>query len=832
MSDTLSFGGWLRGRRKEAGVTQEELADRIGCSPIMIQKIEGGGRRPSGQIAHLLADYFRVPTDEQEAFVTFARTGRAASDSPEPAANGVTGRAPWRSAYRHKTNLPAMLTPLIGRESTEQEIREMLLQPKLRLLTLSGAPGIGKTRLALQVASDLVEHFEDGAYLVDLAPVSDPDLVIPAIVGALGLKETAGQSIEELLLGHVRGRRMLLLLDNFEQVLDAAPAVISLMQASPWLKVLVTSREALHVRGERRFSVPPLELPDLTLTPTSDPEALLLLSHNPAVELFVERTQAASSDFALTEENAEDVAAICISLEGLPLAIELAAARAVMLSPQQIRASLDNRLKLLAYGARDLPLRQRTLRAAIDWSYDLLDEEEQMLFRRISVFVGSCTLPAIEAVCTYEGEDDLSVDTMSRVNSLIDKSLLAKGRPATEPRFGMLETVREYAIEQLEVSQELEAAQRGHADYYLKLAEEAEAQLTGQEQEAWLHRLEEEHDNLRAAMGWCIEKEEAEVALRLSGALARFWYRRGHITEGRKWLDLALATAERRLQLADELTIEGSKSMIEVWAKALNGAGILASIQGDYGGSRSRFKMSLVLARKLGDKQSIVNTLHNLGTGLQEQGDHVSARSMHEESLMLRRELGDKRGVAMSLNNLGIILKEQGDYARARNLQEEGLALRRELGDNWGVAMSLNNLGVVAEEQEDYVSARSYLEQSLALRHDLGDKVGIASCLEELGRVATASTPDNKETQRRAVVLFGAAEALREALSTPLSPVERPLVERGVADLRALLDEATWQAAWAEGASMTMEQAIDAALARGSNAARAGKSSDVGPILN
>ena len=811
MDSSFSFGNWLRGRRKELGVTQEELAESINCSLTTIQKIEAGGRRPSGQIAHLLAEYFRVPADEQEAFVAFARTGRVALGSPEPTANEVGAHAPWRDAYKHKTNLPAMLTPLIGRVSSEREILEILLQPKLRLLTLTGAPGIGKTRLALQVASDLVEHFEDGAYLVDLAPVSDPDLVIPAIVHALGLRETAGQSIEDLLLSHVRGKRLLLLLDNFEQVLDAAPAVVGLMQASPWMKVLVTSREALHVRGERRFSVPPLELPDLNLLAKPDPKAVLLLSQNPAVELFVERIQASSSDFALTGENIEDVAAICVSLDGLPLAIELAA-RAVMLSPQQIRASLDNRLKLLAHGARDLPLRQRTLRAAIDWSYDLLHADEQRIFRRMSIFVGGCTLAATEAVCIYEGEGDASTDTMSRIISLTDKSLLVRERSAIELRFGMLETVREYAFEQLEVSQELEIAQRRHASYYLKLAEEAEPQLTGHEQETWLRHLEEEHDNLRAAMRWCIDQEEAEIALRLGGALARFWYRRGHITEGRKWLDMALAIAEQKLQPVNNLSIQDARSVIEVWAKALNGAGILASIQGDYGESRLRFEAGLVLVRELGDKQSIVNTLHNLGTVAQEQGDHASARSMHEESLILRRELGDKRGIAMSLNNLGILRKEQGDYAAARTLQEEGLALRRELGDNWGVAMSLNNLGVVAEEQQDYDSARSYLEQSLVLRQDLGDKVGIASCLEELGRVGTLSAQGNIEALTRAAVLFGAAETVREVLSTPLSPAERPLVESAVAYIRDSLDKLTWQKAWAEGVAMTIEQAVASAL--------------------
>lgn len=824
-NDLSSFGRWIKERRQALGYTQKEVAWQTGCSIETIRKIEAGQRKPSRQVADLLATCLEVAPEERPAFFSFARQGaephapqqlpplprRVAAERQAEADSEA--QAPGALAETHSpTNLPASLNAFIGREKEAAGVRSLLWRMDVRLLTLVGPPGIGKTRLSVEVASSLLNDFTDGVFFVPLAPITDPDMVMPAIARALQVRETPDRPLQEAVKSHLQGKRLLLLLDNFEQVVRAAPLVTDLMLAAPRLKVLATSRIPLHVYGEQEFPVPPLSLPAKgQLLPEQ-------LTGYEAIQLFVRRSQAVRPDFSITTGNAEAVADVCRRLDGLPLAIELAAARSKYLQPGILLSQLERtgHLGVLTGGAQDLSARQQTLRAAIEWSYSLLNQDEQRLLRRLAVFAGGFTPEAAEAVCQPTGTEEktgYAQSALDAIISLADKSLLTQDRLAEGLRFGMLETLREYAFEQLEAGHETEAVQRQHARYYLKLAERAESQLMGGEQEAWLRRLEEEHDNIRVALRWCVERKESEIALRLSGALTRFWYRRGHISEGRGWLDMVLATAERALQPPDDASTQESRSMMEAWAKVLNGAGILASVQGDYNASRPRFEAGLALARKLGDKQSIANTLHNLGTGAQEQGDYASARSMHEESLALRRELGDKRGVGMSLNNLGIILKEQGDHAEARAHQEEGLALRRELGDKWGVAMSLNNLGVIAEEQQDYDAARLYLEQSLALRQDLDDKVGIASCLEELGRVTAASAPGDKETQERAAVLFGAAEALREALNAPLSPVELPLVEQAVADMRASLDEAIWERARAEGRTMTMEEAIGVALA-------------------
>ena len=398
MSEELTFGSWLRQRRKELNITQEELAERLGISWITLRKLEAGERHPSGQVALLLAGYLRLPADEHQAFVAFARTGRQGSGEVSPT-------APWRSALARQTNLPTLLTPLIGREQELTIAQKHLLNSRVRLLTLIGPPGIGKTRLGLQVASNLVDHFGDGVYFVDLAPVRDPEMVLPTIARTVGLQQITDRSLEDLLLDYLRQRRVLLLLDNFEQVLDASAVVVKLMEASPWLKVVITSREALQVRGERRFFVPTLTVPDLhQLLPLDK------LASCPSVEFFVERVQAVAPDFTLDEANAEDVAAVCIGLEGLPLALELAASSANRLSPAQMRLALTNRLKLLRAEIRDLPARQRTLRGAIEWSYDLLTSEEQTLFRSLGVFVGGFTPGAVDAVCRSADErsEDLS----------------------------------------------------------------------------------------------------------------------------------------------------------------------------------------------------------------------------------------------------------------------------------------------------------------------------------------------------------------------------------------------------------------------------------------
>jgi predicted ATPase len=632
-----------------------------------------------------------------------------------------------------------------------------------------GAPGIGKTRLSIEVAGrpDTAEQFEDGVFMVELAPITDRELVIPTIATTLGLKETGGQSqsLEAVLLQYLQDKRMLLVLDNFEQVLDAAPGVVGLLARSPWLKVLVTSREALHVRGERRFHVPPLELSDLpTLVGTATGTAgkptvhtMQVLSVNPAVALFVERARGVVPDFELTQENAADLAAVCVGLDGLPLAIELAAAQVDVLSARQMKEGLGSRLKLLTKGARDLPARQRTLQAAIEWSYDLLGEEEQRLFRRMAVFRGGRTFEALREVCNYDEGLGLDVDVQNGAEKLAGRSLLElrRGRGG-EARFWMLETIHEYAREKLRESGEAPALQREHALYFMALAEEAEPDLMGPRQQEWLDRLGDEYDNIRAALDWAGEhsklgvgarndgaaveqaEQAAEVGLRLAGALWHFWMVKSLFTEGVEHLRrlLELTESEASTQGPPSSISSTMRSRSTIRAKALNTASDLVFRQSDFSSAQSLATAALILGREVGDKQSMAWSLHSLALVALLQGDYTTARSKFEESLALMREIGDKWGIAAALSNRGLVALYQGDYTTARSLIEESLALMREIGDKWAISHFLMELGVVAKEQRDYTAARSLLEESLVLKRELGDKVSVGLSLTYLGGVA------------------------------------------------------------------------------------------------
>ena len=844
MGERIAFGAWLKQRRKEQGIKPDELAERIGCSAIALLKIEAGERRPSRQIAELLAGYLRVPSDEQEAFITFARMGHAkASPSHASSLSQEASRAPWRGAHLQQTNLPAVLTPLVGREGDAEEARALLLQPRVRLLTMTGAPGIGKTRLAVQVASDLVDHFEDGVFFVDLAPVGDPEAVLATIARALGLKEASGQPIESVLLEYLRERRILLLLDNFEQILDAAPQIVKLMEACPWLKALVTSREALHLRGERLLPVPPLKLPELSHFPPVQE-----LAGYPSVELFVECAQAVAPAFMLTEDNAYDVAGACVGLEGLPLAIELAASRAAHFSPAEMRAGLISRLELLTEGARDLPARHRTLRAAIEWGYNLLEESERTLFRRLGVFVGGFTPEAAEAISGREGGPSFA----RLLASLVDKNLIRRERRdgLGVLRFGMLEMLREYALEQLWESGEAEAIGKAHALYFMRLVEEVEPHLSGAEQARWLDQLEREYDNLRAAIRWAMENSKrssdsaeegeavqaAEIGLRLVGTLGRFWYVRGYYREGREQLAEALALSTwpalrlspfraKALSAAGILvTVQGDypsgrslheESLAirrEIGDKrgvgiSLNHLGTMAYEQGDYATARSLFEESLAIRREIGDKLGASVALSNLATTVQQQGDHINARSLLEESLAIKREIGNKEGLANSLNNLGTLVCEQGDYARAHSLYEESLAIKREIGNKRGMALSLDNLGDLAYRQGDYAKSRPLFEESLAIKREIGDNISIPSGLAGLGGVAAAIG----EPQRGARLL-GAAANLWEAMSIAPEVSTRQVYELGMTSVQAQLGEEAAGKAWSEGQALSIEEAVAYAL--------------------
>jgi non-specific serine/threonine protein kinase len=698
--------------------------------------------------------------------------------------------APQTTPEIRPNNLSVLLNPLIGRDPEVNALKKLLLTEDVRLVTLTGPGGTGKSSLGLRIARDLLPEFRHGVFFVALTAINESALVAPTIAQTIGIKEERGVQLIDSMKAFFGGRRILLVLDNFEQVIAAAPVLSEMLTASDGLKFLVTSRAALHLRGEREFPVAPLSLPDLERLPP-----LEQLGQYSSVALFVSRAQALKPDFVLNEANAQAVAEICFKLDGLPLAIELAAARIKLLPPAAMIKRMESRLKVLTGGARDLPERQQTMRGAIAWSYELLDNYEKTLFNRLSVFVGGCNLDDAEAVCNSAGS--LEIDLLDGVASLVDKSLLRqKEQEGAEGRFSMFETIREFGLEQLAQSGEAEATREGHLNFYLQLAEEAESELTGASQASWFQRLEKEHDNFRAALKYSKERGQLELGLRLAGALWRFWDVRGHVTEGRGVLDDLLNAA----QSVDVPTT--------VRAKALNGAGVLAGNQGDFERQTAIVEESLKLYRELNDAPGIAQSINNLGSIAYSQGDYARAETLYTESLNLRREIGDSWGIANSLNNLGGAAFSQGDCARAISLHSESLNLRRKLGDKRGISMSLNNMGEVAQQQQDYTRAASLFAESLSIRKELGDRSFIVSSLHNLAEVACS-----RKSYERGARLFGAAEALRDVVGVPMPKDKLENFERYMQEARDALGRADLKASWTEGRVMSLDQAIEYALA-------------------
>jgi predicted ATPase/DNA-binding CsgD family transcriptional regulator len=669
---------------------------------------------------------------ERDGLVAGMRQSSAASPVVSTRPLRARGKASPREAGTSKpwfSNLPVSPTALIGREQEVQAVCDLLRRSEVRLLTLAGTGGVGKTRLALEAARVLRSDFVGEVYFVPLAPISDPERVMPTIASVVGLREVGDRPLVEQVQDALRGRDVLLLLDNFEQVAAAAAQLTALLASCPQLHLLVTSRAVLHLSGEYEFPVPPLSVPDLTHLPKQD-----TLMRIAAVSLFVERARAVHLGFELTEANARATAEICARLDGLPLAIELAAARIKLLPPQALLKRLSRRLAILTGGARDLPARQQTLRNTLQWSYDLLSTEEKCLFRSLSVFVGGCMLEAAASVvqatsATGSGGSDQEMNVLDEAASLMDKSLLQQmEREGEEPRLLMLETVREFGLECLQACGELEQARQAHAFYYLALAEEANGYLFGAEAVGWFERLEREYENLRAALHWALERETEEagsgieIAVRLGSALWRFWSVRSHLGEGRALLERLLAASERHGASARE--------------KALLALGTLLWHLADYTRIGEIVDEELSLCRQLGDQQGIAHTLIGFAGTLAQQGDYQRARSLAEESLTICRANGDTWRAASSLLILGRLASAQGEPARAQQLMEESQVLYRELGYAGDMAWPLIYLARNAIVQGEHEQARPWLEESQALFREAGNRMGFAHTLSLLGQEA------------------------------------------------------------------------------------------------
>ncbi len=689
---------------------------------------------------------------------------------------------PAPPSLRGLHSLPAQTNELVGRAAELSTLGEMISDPGCRLITLTGPGGIGKTRLGLQAALEQFQSFSDGAVFVPLAPLAEPDRVGPAIAQVLGIPEGGGQPVLDRLKAYLAGKQMLLLLDNFEHIIAAAPVVSELLAAAPRLEVLVTSREALHLYGEHEFPVPPLATAPSTRNGTVN--APKVLSEYPAVALFVQRASAAKPDFRLTEENGAAVSEICARLDGLPLAIELAAARVKLFSPQAMLARLDARLDWLTSGPRDLPVRQRTLRATIDWSYSLLDLGEKLLFSRLAVFTGGWTLDEVAAVCPDEAAPLHILDGMS---SLLDKALLRRMEDGDgEPRFTMLETIREYAVERLAESADWDAICRRHAKFFLRLVEQVEPYLRGEDQQVWLKRLEEEHGNVRGALRWALDHDVADVGLRLVGSLRWFWTFRSHVNEGWNW-------AMAMLQRCEDSRPTAAR------AKALWSAGVMAWLRQDPL-AQPLLEESVATWRVVGEERGLGYALQHLGLMVSSQGDHFSARLLEEESLALFQAAGDEQGSALATLCLAHVTMSLHDDETAYALLEECISLARRVGDRWTLALALGNLGRLVKAGGDYAEGCSLLAQCVDLWWEMGTKHEIARVLNELGVWA-----HEQGDFRRAAVMFGVVDAVSEDIGAEHERVyHAPYIER----LRSALGDDQFDMLWWEGRATPLDRVL------------------------
>ncbi|MCC7370241.1 MAG: tetratricopeptide repeat protein [Chloroflexi bacterium] len=804
-----TFGALLREHRLAARLTQETLAERSGISPRTIQEVEAGDVHPrrstalslvqalglSDETRHALMDAV-VSRPRQRSLVRGQVAERQSEPDflplPEPPAEPVV-REPALVALSRPTptNIPWPVSSLLGREADLAAIRTTIVKQHQRLVTLTGVGGSGKTSLAVQVAADLLDAFVDGVWFVELASTADAALVAPSVAGVLGVYEIQGTSLLDTLLGFLRRKRLLLVLDNCEHLIEGcAELARRLLTACPDLSILATSREPLRVAGEQRRPVRPLDVPDPGGSAT-----LAVLGEIASVRLFVERAHAIDPDFALTEANATWVTQICARLDGIPLAIELAASRIAVLSAEQIAARLDGSFRLLTNGSRGGPTRQQTIEAALDWSYDLLSDAEQAAFRTLSSFAGGFDLDAAERVCgehALEGTADPATDAMLDVlTNLVDKSLVVSERTRHGHRYRLLEPVRQYAALALAVAREREGARARHAAYYVAFAERAAPLLRDREQSTWLARLELERDNVRAALTWLAESGDVEHGLRLAVALTPCWEARAYLSEGRHWLETAIAASR------------GGGASPDLQMQALIGAGGLAQWQGDIERAETLLVEALASARNLKDPCSEAETLGWLSAVYRRKGAIERGIWLAQESLRLGRELANDRVIAFALLNLGVALQNQGETDRALPVLDECLRRYRHLGDDRYVAITSTMLGRLILTTGQIDTAANMLRESLLALRAVGDHGFLIHALGGFARVAEA-----RGEPRRAVTWFAAAEALREALGIGHPPVTQASDLTFLADLQAQLTVSELGEAYAAGEAMSLEQVL------------------------
>jgi len=771
--DPAGFGTVLRQLRTAAALSQEALAERAGLSPRGISDLERGVRRgPHLATVGLLADALALDPTDRQRLLAAARPGRL--PDMQDAAPGTYPA------------LPMPLTSLIGREHELADLIALLGRLNVRLVTLTGPGGMGKTRLAIAVTEQMAADFPDGVVFVPLAPLGDPAFVASAIAQRLGVREAAGQSLLARLKTHLADKRMLLILDNFEHLVPAAPLIADLLAACPSLKALVTSRAVLHLSAEQTYPVPPLALPDPVRLPPLDE-----LGQTEAVRLFVSRVQAAKPDFVLSEANAPAVAEIVHRLDGLPLALELAAARVRVLSPAALLGRLDRRLPLLTGGAQDLPGRQRTLRDTIAWSYDLLPPQEQALFRRLAVFAGGWTLEAAEAVCDTPG--DVGIDVLEGMTSLVDHSLVHEQGTDDDARFGMLETIREFGMEQLEAAGETDDTRRRQGAYYVTLTTLGRV-TPGMAMAArrWLDLLEVEEDNLWSVLSWSLDQVEIELGLQVAGAMHLYWYlRKRRLTEALAWLDRALPRG--RLAGVSDETMD----------QALTSASGLAHLQDDLVRSETLAEEVLAIRQRLGVSKAIAEAKYALAIPIYMQGDYNRAEQLYQEALEHFRAEGDYYWMAEALLGVAHVALDRGDHERAAAAYEESLELSQHVGSRPGAARARSGLGFLALARGDPELAYQQFQESVAVWDEIDDATSIAICLEAMaGSVCSLGIP------QRAARLLGAAEALRERISYPVPRGALPTYQQTIAGIQSSLSMLQFATAWVEGRALSPAEAI------------------------